>query len=274
MNSNQSSDSTHPNPWDNGAGRYVTQWESQVLGQWVGDVFGYYAIQLGHHGRIACLRDNRCSERYALEQGQNDAHLSSPDADDEVRSLDVPDFAVLPFASDSIDLVVLPHTLDEHPDPHGVLREAYRVLRAEGRMIILGFNPLSLWGAQAKYCSWRASGVHSFGFYPSLPHPPIQIGRIKDWIELLNCDVVRGAYGCYAPFVQSERWQTRWHWMEDAGDRWWGFAGAVYALMVVKRVYSPTLVGLINEKKSNKKWVAQVATSSIQTSTQINSDNT
>jgi SAM-dependent methyltransferase len=170
-------------------------------------------------------------------------------------------------------LVVLPHTLDEHPDPHGVLREAYRVLRAEGRMIILGFNPLSVWGAQAKYCSWRA-GVNSFGIYPSLPHPPIQIGRIKDWIELLNCDVVRGAYGCYAPFVQSERWQARWHWMEDAGDRWWGFAGAVYALMVVKRVYSPTLVGLINEKKSNKKWVAQVATSSIQTSTQINSDNT
>ena len=278
MNANEtpdSLDSLDTQLWQGVAGQYVTQWETQLLSKWVGDVFGYYAIQLGHHGRITCLQDNRCSERYAIEQGQGSSNPSAADAHD-IRHLDVPDFAVLPFASDSIDLVVLPHTLDEHPDPHGVLREAYRVLRAEGRMVILGFNPLSIWGAQAKYCSWRTSGKNPFGFYPSLPHPPIQIGRLKDWIELLNCDVVRGAYGCYTPFVHTEHWQKRWHWMEDAGDRWWGFAGAVYALKVVKRVYSPTMIGLINEKKSGKKWVTQVATSTIHqhknTHTPINSD--
>ena len=33
----------------------------------------------------------------------------------------------------------------------------------------------------------------------------------------------------------------------------------MYALLVVKRVYSPTLVGLIDEKKLNKKWGEQPA---------------
>ncbi len=258
---NTSTSISHSNPWDTVAGQYITQWERDLLEQWVADQFGYYAIQLGHQGRISCLSENRCSERYVLEQGEGVSE-PGPVNVQGVATVQVPDFAVLPFASDSIDLVVLPHTLDEHPDPHGVLREAYRVLRPQGRLMVLGFNPLSVWGAQAKWTHLRGTGRNAFGIYPELPHPPIHIGRIKDWIELLNCDVVQGAYGCYRPKVSDAQWHARWHWMEDAGDRWWGFAGAVYALMAVKRVHSPTMVGLINEKKSNKKWVVQPATSS------------
>ncbi len=47
---------------------------------------------------------------------------------------------------DSIDLVFLPHTLEFSADPHQVLRETERVLIPEGRVIILGFNPLSSLG--------------------------------------------------------------------------------------------------------------------------------
>lgn len=252
----------HPSPksstaieadWSSVSGRSVTEWENHLLHDWLGDAFGYYAIQLGHYGRIEALAANRCSERYAIERGYEHVQPTQPDQMG-VRRLDVADFSVLPFSSDSLDVVVLPHTLDEHPDPHGVLREAYRVLRAEGRMIILGFNPFSLWGVQAKIKT-----ESSFGIYRNLPHAPLHLSRLKDWLELLNCDVMQGKYGCYTPYVTQQKWLDRNAWLEKAGDRWWGFAGAVYALLVVKRVYSPTLVGLIDEKKSNKKWVAQPA---------------
>lgn len=259
-----SSESTNPQRltlrayWDSVSGRAVSAWEAQLLNDWLADAFGYYAIQLGQNGRIAALAGNRCSERYAIERGYAHTQPSQPD-EHGVRRLDVADFSVLPFSSDSLDWVILPHTLDEHPDPHGVLREAYRVLRAEGRMIILGFNPLSLWGMQAKFHRWFGCDEQRFGVYRHIPHSPLHISRLKDWIELLNCDVMQGKYGCYTPYVTQEKWLQRTQWLEKAGDRWWGFGGAVYALLVVKRVYSPTLVGLIDEKKTMKPWRVQPA---------------
>src|SRR5205085_2507192 len=51
----------------------------------------------------------------------------------------------LPLASQSVDLVALPHVLEFHPNPHEVLREAERVLMPEGQVVISGFNSLSLW---------------------------------------------------------------------------------------------------------------------------------
>ena len=257
---------SHTADWDSLSGQTVTTWENNLLKEWVSDVFGYYAIQLGHRGRITALNGNRCSERYAIECGERQIQPSQPD-EYGVRHLDVPDFSVLPFSSDSLDLVILPHTLDEHPDPHAVLREAYRVLRAEGRMLILGLNPLSLWGMQAKWQRGMRNGSNPFGVYRALPHAPLHIGRMKDWLELLNCDVMQGRYGCYTPYVTQGKWLNRSLWLEKAGDRWWGFAGAIYALMVVKRIYSPTLVGLINEKRATKSWVTQPAAVRVETTT-------
>ena len=58
------------------------------------------------------------------------------------------DLLDLPFEAQSVDLLVMPHTLEFTSDPHRLLREAERVLMPEGRLIILGFNSLSLWGAR------------------------------------------------------------------------------------------------------------------------------
>ena len=58
------------------------------------------------------------------------------------------DLLDLPFEAQSVDLIVMPHTLEFTSDPHRLLREAERVLMPEGQLIILGFNSLSLWGAR------------------------------------------------------------------------------------------------------------------------------
>ncbi len=49
--------------------------------------------------------------------------------------------------------------------------------------------------------------------------------------------------GCYAPLCRQQVWLDRWAWMEQSGERWWGFAGAVYIISAVKRTPGMRLVG-------------------------------
>jgi SAM-dependent methyltransferase len=149
----------------------------------------------------------------------------------------------LPFATHSIDLVVMPHILEFAADPHQVLREVERVLVPEGHVVVTGFNPYSFWGAR-QYMA-------RLGATPFLPRAGrfISLPRIKDWLKLLSFDVERGRFGCYAPSVRSERWLARWRFLEKAGDRWWPFLGALYMLTAVKRVRGMRLVGAIWKRK-------------------------
>ncbi len=61
------------------------------------------------------------------------------------------DLLELPFESQSVDLIVMPHTLEFTADPHGLLREVERVLIPEGRLVIIcGFNSLQPVGHAAR----------------------------------------------------------------------------------------------------------------------------
>ncbi|MGI4847113.1 MAG: class I SAM-dependent methyltransferase [Janthinobacterium lividum] len=147
------------------------------------------------------------------------------------------DFTELPFASQSLDLVLLPHVLEFAQEPHQILREVERVLIAEGQVIICGFNPASMWGARQ-----MARRLRGADFLP--PHGElIGMPRLKDWLKLLNMEVGRGHFGCYAPACGTEKWLNRFHFMESVGERWWPFLGAVYIVQAIKRVKGVRLVG-------------------------------
>ena len=90
----------------------------------------------------------------------------------------------LPFRSDSIDAILLPHTLELVEDPYAVLREAERVLTGEGCLMICGFNPFSGWGAR------RVFGRY-FGRPAFPPHTQRMLSerRLRDWVALLGLDV-------------------------------------------------------------------------------------
>jgi SAM-dependent methyltransferase len=90
----------------------------------------------------------------------------------------------LPFRSDSIDAILLPHTLELVEDPYTVLREAERVLTGEGCLMICGFNPFSGWGAR------RVFGRY-FGRPAFPPHTQRMLSerRLRDWVALLGFDV-------------------------------------------------------------------------------------
>jgi hypothetical protein len=71
--------------------------------------------------------------------------------------------------------------------------------------------------------------------------------RLRDWLRLLSFEVEGGRFGCYAPPLTSQAWLARFDWMDRVGDRWWPVLGAVYSLVVVKRVRGMRLVGLVRD---------------------------
>lgn len=231
------------------AGRYVLDWEQRALDAVVSDVFGYHAMQLGLP-EMDVLRENRMPLRFCAA----DRQLTLPRLDgaetDEIdgrtRVAVINHYEELPFATHSIDLVVMPHILEFARDPHQVLREVERVLVPEGRVVITGFNPASLWGMRQFMTRLGAS--------PFLPREGrfIALPRVKDWLKLLSFDLSRGRFGCYAPSARSARWINRWRFMEKAGDRWWPMLGAVYLLSAVKRVRGMRLIGAAWKRKEER----------------------
>jgi SAM-dependent methyltransferase len=213
------------------AGIYVADWETAQFDQAVADVFGYHGLQLGQTG-LPSLRNSRIRHCWV---GDTQAHAEPPPAL-------FTDPVALPFADQSLDLVVLPHTLDLSHDPHASLREVERVLVPEGRVVISGFNPMSLWGQSQQ----RAQFYAKFGFQNHyLPTQVDFIGywRLRDWLRLLSFEVEAGRFGCYRPSVQSPKWLKRFGWMDKAGARWWPIFGSVYFLVGVKRVRGMRLMG-------------------------------
>lgn len=127
------------------AGRYLLEWEREWVDAAVVDMFGYHALQLGVP-ELDGLQANRMPHRWlACEQ-------PSVDVDPALtkRAAVFCDYAALPFPANSLDLVLMPHSLEFSADPHTALREVERVLVPEGRVLICGLNPASLWGLQQR----------------------------------------------------------------------------------------------------------------------------
>ena len=229
-------------------GAYLLQWEQRYLDTVVADVFGFHAVQLGLP-ELDALRANRMPHRWRADAVQPLSAGVGPSQPLSAVSLNC-DFDALPFDSQSLDLVVLPHALELARDPHLTLREVERVLRPEGRVVIIGFNPTSLWGLRQRGTNARRYLGLGPGHSRFLPHDGelIAYRRLRDWLRLLSFEVETGRFGCYRPPITSEKWLTRFEWMEPAGDRWWPVLGAVYALTAVKRVRGMRLVGLARSR--------------------------
>lgn len=213
-------------------GNYVRNWEHTCLDELTVDTFGFNATQMGLP-QIQALRASRMPHIWLTD---NQVPANTNDDGPKVMVV-VQEFENLPFASNSIDLVVLPHVLEFSKEPHQVLREVERVLIPEGKVIITGFNPFSLWGG--KQLVGRLN-EHYFlpqdGEFISLP-------RLKDWLKLLDMEVGSSSFGCYAPPCETAKWLERSAFMEQLGERWWPFFGAVYAVQAVKRVKGMRLIG-------------------------------
>lgn len=126
----------------------------------------------------------------------------------------------LPIQTESVDLVILPHLLEFDDNKHQVLREVERILKPEGKLIIIGFNPWNI------YINWqylKRRAKHT----PWIPALMSRM-RIEDWLRLLNFEVELAAgFDFDATRISSGH----------AEQRKTGIGVAAYAMKAIKRRY-------------------------------------
>src|SRR5689334_2412010 len=185
-------------------GQYLLDKERAYLDDVTPDIFGFHALQLGL-SQVDLLRESRIAHRMRVD------------------SLDHPDLFAkgheLPIATQSIDMVLLPHVIEFATEPHAVLREVDRVMMPEGRLVILGFNPWSLWGLRSALGPSRKD-------YPWNGHF-MSLLRVKDWLAPPRLEGCAGGLLAGRPAVASPRGLRRLRLLGPAGGRGGGGGGGV-----------------------------------------------
>jgi len=202
--------------WHSPLGQAVLKQEQQLFQSTPEHFHGYYQLQLGCETSL--LPD--------MTMPKFKRHMAkSADVDGDNESL--------PFKSKSLDIILLSHVLEFSADPHQVLREAERVLVGDGTMIICCFNPWSLWGLRRLFSRKTSAPWHGHFFGKS---------RIKDWLSLLNFDVIACEKLMFRPPLKKEKWLNRTLKLETKGQRFWPVFSGVKVLVATKRTVPLTPV--------------------------------
>ena len=192
--------------------------ETEVLTHALDGVFGEHLLQIGRWGAEAGWT--------SLARTQVATRVYRPGEGGDVAA----DFTRLPFDSDSVDAVVLPHTLDVTARPHDVLRESHRVLRSEGRLLLVGFKPFGLWGLRRLWSRRR--------FPPGVTNV-LGDRVLRDWLQLLDLRVYDHQRFFFRFPVSGMGQPVSREW-EQRGKRWWPELAACYLLHARKRVVALT----------------------------------
>lgn len=135
-------------------------------------LFGQVVVQVGGSAGFPLIADAMAPHRlHIVFGGELPTHSHCP--------LILAEDHLLPIPSESVDILILQHCLDLSAHPHQVLREVERVLRPGGRLLVLGFNPHSLWGLR------RLLGTRFGGVIPWQTRF-MKSAQVEDWCRLLN----------------------------------------------------------------------------------------
>lgn len=195
-------------------GTYLMRQEHMVLREALPTIFGYFLVQAGVWGPAgALLESSTIRARFMLDQ--------QPTAGVQVCAHP----GDLPFAGDSVDALLLPHTLEHSKDPARVLREAERVLTGEGHLVVLGFHPWGLWAMHQR----SSTATPWAGNY-------VRMGRLREWLTVLGFEIISIRHYLFRPPFQNRllsrsAFFDRLHWRMTA---------SAYMLVARKRVFAVT----------------------------------
>ncbi len=166
--------------WDSGLGQRLIEQESSLLHPVLRGLYGETVLWIGEQPSMSQSL-GRCMVRLPIHA----FCLSIPNERREMREITRLQVCSgsLPFASASLDGVVLHHVLETALDARACIREVERVLKPGGRLVICAFNPISLSGLRA----WSARSSAN----PLWGQKFISPTRLLDWLALLNLQQVQ-----------------------------------------------------------------------------------
>lgn len=195
----------------------VVEAECRLLSQRLACFYARHVLQVGGFGRgqrPALFRDAR---QWVLDDW--------PGGPVDIAASPV----ALPFQNETMDVIVLIHQLEFSDNPHQILREAERVLSPEGHLLILGFNPFSLWGLRYLFSNRRCGGPPWAGHYRSQ-------ARIEDWITLLGLEIEHKERLYFRPPLNNSATLARLRRLEEIGPRYLRWIGGIHLTIGQKRV--------------------------------------
>jgi SAM-dependent methyltransferase len=229
-------------------GQDLLKAEKALLDDILPELFGYHAVQLGQVSGQNLLTASPIRHRTVVAEQPSVEGLSPLVAHPEQ----------LPFAADTMDLVLVHHGVDTAVSPHALLREASRVLISGGHLLVVGFNPWSLWGLWRllRFPWTRAPWLRRY----------VSPQRLADWMSLLDFDVVGVESAFFVPPLGNDGVRRHLSWLERLGQRYWSQAGASYVLLarkhescltpIRKRMFAPqrALAPVFVEPQAGRDW--------------------
>jgi SAM-dependent methyltransferase len=137
-----------------------------LLDQVLPECFGYYGITLGPLADQLSLAQSPVRNWFRFDRVKT-AGIHA-----------VIQYDALPIASDSVDVALIPHLLDFVKEPHKLLREVERVVIPDGKVIISGVNPCSLYGMRTLSRRLLRKTCRECRM--------IGMARLRDWMLLLG----------------------------------------------------------------------------------------
>jgi SAM-dependent methyltransferase len=212
--------------FDGPPGSDLGQLEFERLALVLPELFGYHIVYVGGGWAEPAMQHSPISHRVSF--------LPAVTGPSTGKGCVVCEPESLAIAADTVDVLILPHVLEFSDNPHKVLREVDRVLIGEGHLVLLGFNPWSLWGIWRMLLLWKDEPPWCGHFYG--------LARIRDWLSLLDFEIVQTQRFFFRPPMASRRALQRLDFMEKLGRHLWPVAGGAYMIVARKRIVPLTPV--------------------------------
>lgn len=202
-------------------GRELAALELQELQEMLAKLNGQTLLQLGDEERLLSSFAQRTPHYFAISQERIIYH-KIPTVHGE--------FSQLPFPDEVFDLVLLPHSLEQMPTSSPIIEETWRVLAANGHLIIIGFNPWSIWGL------WRLFSSPEQAPWNQHFHSAEKLQR---QLIRLQADIILGKTFCFRSPATHKHSLTTPHWLEQTLQLLFPAFGGAYVLLAKKQLQEP-----------------------------------
>lgn len=214
-------------------GNSLLEAEEQILARLLEKHYGKHAVLIGVPKQAELLKSIHIPYQ---------SLLTSLIPKDNLSHCIESDFHELPLLTGSIDLVVLPHTLELVDNPRQLLSEACRIIKPEGLIVICGFNPYSTWGVR-KLLTKKRTAPWSGNF--------MQPYKVKSWLRLADFEMEKQRTALFRPPVKKSAVYQKMHFLETFGSKCLPLFGGVYVLLARAKVIPLTPIRL--------KWKQQLS---------------